>query len=378
MPRNLRRILLLLVAVLVLGGLGYKFRNSITLQGFQWSMVGDSLRRARIDLLLLSLVTIYACFAIRALRWNRFSRWMGPSKFGGTYAATLMGFTCTFLLGRAGEPIRPVLIARKNSLSMPGMFGVYVLERIADVAATVVLAALALLLFRHHESAGVDSTVVTKMRSGGAVLFVGLIFVIAFLIYFRFRGAGWLAEKLKHPSWHVGWRAKLLALLEGFSEGLQGIRIVGDLAALIGYTAAHWFLVACCYLFIVHAFGGTLATLTFANVILVLAFSLFGSAIQLPGIGGGSQIATFLALTVTFGVESGPAAVASIIIWLITFAGCCLVGLPLLLKEGWSMGELKQMAVAAEHKAEAVALSGQLPTPGNAPALDTNTEVRRP
>ena len=67
MPRNLRRILLLLVAVLVLGGLGYKFRNSITLQGFQWSMVGDSLRRARIDLLLLSLVTIYACFAIRAL-----------------------------------------------------------------------------------------------------------------------------------------------------------------------------------------------------------------------------------------------------------------------------------------------------------------------
>ena len=87
MPRNLRRILLLLVAVVVLGGLGYKFRNSITLQGFQWSMVGDSLRDARISLLLLSVVAIYACFAIRALRWMRFSRWLGPSKFGGTYAA---------------------------------------------------------------------------------------------------------------------------------------------------------------------------------------------------------------------------------------------------------------------------------------------------
>ncbi len=48
MPRNLRRILLVVLAVLVLGGLGYKFRNSITLQGFQWSMVGESLRNANI------------------------------------------------------------------------------------------------------------------------------------------------------------------------------------------------------------------------------------------------------------------------------------------------------------------------------------------
>jgi glycosyltransferase 2 family protein len=377
MPRNLRRILLLLVAVVVLGGLGYKFRNSISLEGFKWSMVGDSLRHARIDLLLLSLATIYACFAIRALRWNRFSRWMGTSTFGGTYAATLMGFTCNFLLGRAGEPIRPVLIARKNSLSIPGMFGVYVLERIADIAATVTIAALALLLFRHHENAGgAASTVVTKMRSGGAVLFVGLIFVVGFLIYFRFRGAAWLGEKLKHPSWRLGWRAKLLALLEGFSEGLQGIRTFGDLAALIGYTAMHWLLIACCYFFIVHAFGGELASLSFANVILVLAFSLFGSVIQLPGVGGGAQLATFLALTVTFGVESGPAAVASIIIWLITFAGCCLVGLPLLLKEGWSMGDLKQMAVAAEHKTEAAALTGEMLTPSA--NTTTTTEVKHP
>ena len=82
-----------------------------------------------------------------------------------------MGFTCTFLLGRAGEPIRPVLIARKNSLSVPGMFGVYVLERLRTWPRPVRFAALALLLFRHHDTAGAASTVVTKMRSGGAVLF---------------------------------------------------------------------------------------------------------------------------------------------------------------------------------------------------------------
>jgi glycosyltransferase 2 family protein len=360
MPRNLRRIFLLLIAVLALGGLGYKFRNSITLQGFQWWMVGDSLRNARISLLLLSAITIYVCFAVRALRWMRFSRWMGPSKFWPTYSATLVGFTCTFLLGRAGEPIRPVLIAKKNSLSIPGMFGVYVLERVSDIAATAVLAIIALLLFHHHGIAGADSTLVTKMRSAGVALVVGLIVVVAFLVYFRYHGAAWLSERLKHPSWHLGWRSKIVVLLEGFSEGLQGIRTGTDLVALIGYTAIHWFLVACCYLWIAHGFGGKLASLSLASSILLLVFSMLGSAVQLPGVGGGAQIATFLALTVTFGIETEPAAVTSIMLWLITFASCCFVGLPLLLREGWSMGELKQMAATAERSAEQTALNGEL------------------
>ena len=298
----------------------------------------------------------------------RFSRWLGASNFASVYSATLSGFTCTFLLGRAGEPIRPVLIAKKNDLSIPGMFGVYVLERISDIAATVVLAITALLLFHRHGIAGADSTLVTKMRSAGAVLALGLVVVIAFLVYFRYHGASWLTEKLKHPAWREGWRAKVVVLLEGFSEGLQGIRTFGDLLALIGYTLIHWFLVACCYLWIAHAFGGKLATLSFASSILLLVFSMLGSAIQLPGVGGGAQIATFLALTVTFGIETEPAAVTSIMLWLITFASCCVVGLPLLLREGWSMGELKKMAVSAEHSAEETAVRGELP----------NLEAKRP
>src|SRR5277367_1912824 len=147
MLRTSRRIFLLLLALVALGGLVYKFRNSITLEGFQWSTVGQSLREARLSFLVLTVVTIYVCFAIRALRWMRFSRTLGVTHFGNVYSATLMGFACTFLLGRAGEPVRPALIAKKDSLSMPGMFGVYVLERVFDMAATAVLAIFALLSF---------------------------------------------------------------------------------------------------------------------------------------------------------------------------------------------------------------------------------------
>src|SRR5580692_1849169 len=101
MLRTSRRIFFLLLALLAVGGLFYKFRNSITLEGFQWSTVGQSLRDARLSLLLLTVATIYVCFAIRALRWMRFSRTLGVTHFGNVYAATLMGFTCTFLLGSA-------------------------------------------------------------------------------------------------------------------------------------------------------------------------------------------------------------------------------------------------------------------------------------
>jgi hypothetical protein len=356
MLRTSRRILLLLLALVALGGLFYKFRNSITLEGFQWSTVGQSLRDARLSLLVLTVATIYVCFAIRALRWMRFSRTLGATHFGNVYSATLMGFTCTFLLGRAGEPIRPVLIAKKDGLSIPRMFGVYVLERVFDVAATAVIAGAALLLFEQRGPvSAADESLLKLTRSAGSLLLVGLLVAVGFLIYFRYHGAEWLARRLKKPSWRIGWRGKIIALLKGFAEGLQGIRTWNDLGALIALSAVHWFLILLCYLWVAHALGGRLGELTLADAALVLAFSMVGSAVQFPGVGGGAQVATFVVLTLIFGVEKVPAATMSIMVWLLTFASCSLAGLPLLFREGWSMGDLRKMATAAEHEAESVA-----------------------
>ncbi len=146
-----RRYLLLLIGILGLGYFFYKFRNAITLEGFRWSIVWESLRHANIPLMALAVVLTYACFAVRAMRWMRFSRVIGETHFWNVYPATLMGFACTFLLGRAGEPVRPVLIARKDSLPIPHMFGVYVLERVFDMAAAIVLAGMALLFFEGRQ-----------------------------------------------------------------------------------------------------------------------------------------------------------------------------------------------------------------------------------
>ena len=353
MLRKARKYILLALAVLALGYFLYKFRNAITIEGFSWSMVFQSLRQARLSLFVLAIATNYVCFAIRSFRWMRFSRTLGKLKFWNVYSATLMGFSGTFILGRAGEPVRPVLIARKDSVSIPGMFGVYVLERVFDMAATAVLAGSALLLFNSAGLAGGGSDLLMHLaRSAGVLLLIGLVGIIAFLVYFRYHGAEWLSRRLQREKWHVGWRKKIVALLEGFSDGLQGIRTWADLGALLGYSTAHWVLVIFMYTFTMHAFGGDLARIPLSGATLVLAFTMIGSAVQFPGVGGGAQVASFLVLTQMFGIAKEPAATAAIVLWLVSFAVCCIAGLPLLLKEGWSVGELQRIAVEEEKVGE--------------------------
>ncbi len=360
MSRSLRKAIILVIAVVALTALLYKFRNSISLEGFRWSVLGSSWKHANLGLLFLGLASIYLAYAIRALRWARISRYLGPSNFLSVYAATLMGFACVFLLGRAGEPIRPLLIARKEKLPATGMFGVYVMERILDLGATAVFAGLALLAIAEGKlSEDTGTPLMHRVQTGGALLLAGFAIAVAFLIYFRVHGASAVAKRFEQSvvdgKIQSGWRAKVAALIAGLSEGLHALRTWADLGAALGWTAVHWILIVFVYVWISHAFGGVLSTINFTGAMLVLAFTLVGSAVQLPGVGGGAQVATFLVFTALFGVEKEPAAAAAITIWLITFAGSIFVGVPLLLREGWSMGELRRAAEAEEREAVAEA-----------------------
>jgi uncharacterized protein (TIRG00374 family) len=377
MSGSLRKFLLIALALIALAALLYKFRNSITLEGFHWALLGRAWREANLWLLLLSLLAIFGAYAIRTFRWQRFSRYLGKTDFAGVFTATMMGFSCLFLLGRAGEPIRPLLIARKQRLPVTGMFGVYILERIMDLGATAVFAGFALLEIKRGAIGGdMDTPLMHKVRGSGLALLTGFGVMVAFLIYFRLHGAGALALRLERSKGRGGLRAKLEALLSGISEGLHSLRTWGDLAAGIFWTAAHWILIVFIYVWISHAIGGSLSTIDFSGAMLVLAFTMIGSALQLPGVGGGAQVATFLVFTVIFGIEKERAAAASITIWLITFAGGCLLGVPLLLREGWSIGELRTEA-RAEAQANVLEAEKELLDEGRAAEEKRRGDVQR-
>lgn len=353
MRPSLRKILFLILGLALLGFLLYRSRNAIALEGFSWGRFGSAVRQARLDLLALAIIAIYACYFLRAMRWVRYSRYLGPSSLWRVYEATLMGFAAMFLLGRAGEPVRPLLIARREKFSVSSMFGIYVIERVFDMTTTIIFAAVSLVflpaLLAEHGGGG--GSFLSLLQKAGAVLLAGLLVAIAFLFYLRVSGGGAVKRSIDGWQGRTGWRTRVAGLFAGFLEGLLAIRTLGDLAMAAVLTAAHWTLIVFIYHWVPASFGGPLAALDLRAAVLVLACTMLGSTVQLPGVGGGSQLACFLALTVFLGVEKEPAAAAAIMLWLVTFTSCGLAGIPLLVHEGMSLGELRRIA-SAERAAE--------------------------
>jgi uncharacterized protein (TIRG00374 family) len=350
-----RKLLVVLIGLLVLGFVLYRSSGMIHLGDFSGTKLLHAVRHTNPFLLILSIVAIYACYALRAVRWKVFQRNLGPSRFGPIYAMTLAGFSAVFLLGRAGEPVRPLLLSRKEKLPIADLFGIYALERLFDLASTAVIAAIGLLLFQSRGHLGeTASKLETAAKTTGSLLFAGVVGAIIFLLYLRLHGSALLERRLQ--GWVIahGWRGKIAAILLGFARGVQVIRTWSDLSLSVFISAVHWFLVALVYLWGLHSFGGTLRNISLGDAMLVMAFTLVGSAVQVPGVGGGSQAGSIVALTAIFGVEMETAVAAAIVLWLISFAAVSLAGVPLLIHEGFSLGKLREMA---EHEKEAASES---------------------
>jgi uncharacterized protein (TIRG00374 family) len=364
MSRAARKTLLLLLALIVIGVLLYAARGSVRLQGFSWMRLGQAVRGARLDLLLLSLAAIYGCYWLRALRWVSLCRHLGHARIWSVFEATLMGFVAIVLLGRAGEPVRPLLIGRREHLPMSGMFGIYVVERVLDIAVTILMAGWSLVILpglleerKGEASAGAVSSYLPVLQKAGFFLFAGLLAAVIFLAYLRATRGGILARAVTGWRSATGWRHWVAGVFAGFLEGLQALRTWGDLAVAIALTAAHWVLVLAIYYWVPLSFGGRLASFNLRAAVLTLACTMLGSTLQLPGIGGGSWVGSFIGMTLFLGVPSEPAMAAAVTLWLITFVGCSLVGIPLLLREGMSLGELRRMTKDAEKEREADAAS---------------------
>jgi glycosyltransferase 2 family protein len=349
-----RKWWLLSFGVLVIAFLLYRSRDLLHLSQFSGAKLWDALRGANYSFLFLAIVTIYACYAVRALRWQKFQAHVGQARFWNIYSMNLAGFSALFLLGRAAEPVRPLLISRKDDIPIADTFGIYALERILDTASTAVLASIGLLVFESSgQSAveGVGSAFEKAARTAGMAFSLFAIVAISALVYLRLHGSAVLERRMQGWLAVHGWRATVARILLGFARGVQTVRTWGDVFAAVFLSLLHWLLVVLCYFLVIRSFGGRLGTLSFSDAMLVLVFTMVGSAVQLPGIGGGAQALSIIALTRLYGIEQEAAVAAAMLLWLITFAACTLAGVPLLFKEGLSLGELRRMR---KHEAEEI------------------------
>jgi len=92
-----------------------------------------------------------------------------------------------------------------------------------------------------------------------------------------------------------------------------------------------------------------LSSLDLPHVLLLMGFSMVGSVVQLPAVGGGSQLAVISALQVVYGIPPELALSCGILLWLVTFMSCIPLGLTFAHREHLSLRKLSK----ASHEEEA-------------------------
>jgi uncharacterized protein (TIRG00374 family) len=349
MSSKSRKWLLFALLALVIAFVIYRYRGAIHI-GQIWRAV----QSANPWYILGAVVLIYVCYFLRAVRWQNFQKYVGDSRLLPIFTMTMAGFSAVFLFGRVGEPVRPLLISRKDKVPIADTFGIYALERVLDLGFSwAVLACWFIVVTaeKYMNPAAASQTLEGVRKTAGTIVLVGVIGAVALFVYLRSHGAAMFGGRLEVWLAHHGWRAKVARIVLGVGRGLKTIRTFGDLAYAVGVSALHWFLIILVYYLVMLAFGGKLATLRFQDSMLILALTLVGSLFQLPGIGGGPQAVMVGAFTRFWGVSSDTAVAAAMVIYLITFAVVIFAGVPVLLKEGFSFGELRRMR---EHEDEEI------------------------
>ncbi len=93
-----------------------------------------------------------------------------------------------------------------------------------------------------------------------------------------------------------------------------------------------------------------LSDLDLGHVLLLMGFSMAGSIVQLPAVGGGSQLAVISALQVIYGIPPELAVSCGILLWLVTFMAVIPTGLVLAHREHLSLRKVSREA----HEEEAL------------------------
>jgi uncharacterized protein (TIRG00374 family) len=346
-----KRILASVVVFLILAVLVYlQYRHWRT---FDWGTFWSQTHRINKWHVLHGIALIYLGYFLRAIRWKIFLRPVKPkTKIIELLSPTLIGFTGLALLGRAGEFIRPYLIARRTDLPFSSQLAVWAVERIFDVGAFAVLIVLAIFLPSALPSIP-HPEYYARFREAGFLL-IALVagLGIAAVVIGR-KGevvAQWVEVRFSHLPSHFG--HKLAQKVREFGMGLNTIHGPWSLLWLTLVSVGMWYLIALAYQEVTHAYGVDALEIPVAQLLILMGSSMVGSMLQLPAVGGGSQIATIATLSSVFDVPPELAASCGILLWLVTFAAVVPTGLLLLHHERLSLRKLSEESHQAEEQAE--------------------------
>ena len=324
-----------------------------TWKNFDWPTFWDQSRQVSLLHILNAVGLIYLSYFLRALRWKIFLRPVRrQTSTLGLLPPTLIGFTGLALLGRPGELIRPYLIARRTNLTFSSQMAAWAIERIFDIGGFTVLMVSAIFLPTQLRYLP-NPEIYPRLRVGGFLLvaLVAGLALVAFLVAkFGDAVAAWIEIRFAHLA--ANFAHRVAQKVREFHGGLDTIHSPLSFLQLSGVSILMWWFIALAYLEVTHAYGASLEHMTISKVLLLMGSSMLGSLIQLPGVGGGSQLATISALQHIFEASHELAASCGILLWLATFVSVVPVGLLLAHRERLSLRKLSEESEQEEARAE--------------------------
>jgi uncharacterized protein (TIRG00374 family) len=333
--KNLKSVLILAIGL----GLAWWFVSRL-----DWDTVGVHLRSARIWPLLLAALLINITMIARSLRWQAFLAPISPAKLSNLLAATVVGFGAIFVIGRAGEIIRPAVLSLRERIKPTATFATILIERLFDTTAVVSLFAINLLFFELPPDQS-NVSALGAIRSIGLTLLIGVAVVIFTLTLLRLKAAtiigwmerhsSWLPKKLSYP---------LLNFIKHLTDGLSVLLDLRALATTIFFTVCVWALVAAATWLTLFAFG---LNFPISHAIFVLGFGLVGSVAPTPGGSAGAFHAAAAKGLEFLGLDPNFAASVAIVYHLIAFGPPFIIGLFYLLRDDISLRQLREM-IASE------------------------------
>lgn len=325
---------------------------------FDWGTFWSQTHRIRWWHVFHGVVLIYLAYVVRALRWKIFLKPVRPrAKVSELVSPTLIGFTGLALLGRAGEFIRPYLIARRTGLSFSSQLAVWAVERIFDIGAFGVLMAIAIFLPSALQSIP-HPEYYQRFREAGFFLIAFVLGTTAAAVVIGRNSdtaARWVEQRFAHLSSNLGHR--LGQKVREFGMGLNTIHGPMSLLWLSVVSVGMWYMIALAYHEVTHAYQAAALDIPVSQLLILIFASMLGSMLQLPAVGGGSQMATIAVLSSVFDAPPEMAASCGILLWLVTFAAVVPVGLVLAHHERLSLRKLSVESHQADQSDNAQASS---------------------
>jgi uncharacterized protein (TIRG00374 family) len=313
-------------------------------RGVDWTALGRAFRTAD-PLFLLGVVLVTGLtYAARAWRWGFLLAPLAHVPFPRLFSATVVGFMTGLLVPRAGEVVRPYLVARHHPIATSAGFASIVLERLVDLITMLVLFALYLYVLP-MPAAQIRGPLLGVLKVAGAMAGLGALGILAVLLLWHRHAdrAMRIAERLLRPL-PERFAAAIARALRSFAQGLAVLQASPrHLAAIMGQSLVVWLFIALGIYWNNRAFG---LDLPFHSAFLVIAFLTVGVAVPTPGTVGGFHAFYRAALTGAYGIDPDVAAAAGIASHALSNLPVLLLGLAFLGREGLTVSKVANMSEA--------------------------------